>query len=271
MSNKNGILNEYTKGLWDNNPVFKQALGLCPALAVTVSALNGIAMALATTFVLTFSSLIVSLIRKIVPNQVRIATYILIISTFVTIVDLVMKAQFPDLSKALGPYIPLIVVNCLILGRQEAFSSKNTPGRAVTDALGMGSGFLIALTVLGGIREIFGTKTLLGVQVMPDIYEPWLVMILPAGAFLTLGLLFGISNIYLKRQEIKDREYVISNYLTQKSKYLKDKAEKEAALKEAEEKAKAEKEAKKKKRQEEKAKKEAEKKKNDDKKDSEDK
>ena len=125
MNSKFSLAQEFVKGLWENNPVFKQVLGMCPTLAVTVSAINGIAMALATTFVLVFSSFIVSLIRKLIPTQVRIATYILIIATFVTIVDLVMKAQFPDLSKALGPYIPLIIVNCLILGRQEAFSSKN--------------------------------------------------------------------------------------------------------------------------------------------------
>ena len=131
---------------------------MCPTLAVTVSAINGIAMALATTFVLVFSSFIVSLIRKLIPTQVRIAAYILIIATFVTIVDLVMKAQFPELSKALGPYIPLIVVNCLILGRQEAFSSKNSVFRSVIDALGMGAGFLIALFVLGGITRNFWFK-----------------------------------------------------------------------------------------------------------------
>lgn len=249
MAKQVSLATEYTKGLWDNNPVFKQVLGMCPALAVTVSAINGIAMALATTFVLTFSSVIISMLRKVIPHQVRIASYILIIATFVTIVDLVMKAQFPDLSKALGPYIPLIVVNCLILGRQEAFSSKNKPGRALLDALGMGSGFLIALFVLGGVREIFGTRTLLGFQVLPDMYEPWLIMILPAGAFLSLGLLMGLSNVYIMRKEEKDRQNIIDNYLTKKANALKEKAEKEAELKAEEERKKAEKEAKRKARE----------------------
>lgn len=210
------LTQEYLKGLWDQNPIFKQVLGMCPTLAVTVSAINGIAMALATTFVLVSASLIISSIRKLIPTQVRIAAYILIIATFVTIVDLVMKAQFPELSKALGPYIPLIVVNCLILGRQEAFSSKNSVGRSFLDALGMGTGFLIALFVLGGLREIFGSGTLLGYQVMPNFYEPWLVMILPAGAFLTLGLLFGVANTYLQKKEREEKNYLIQKYLDAK-------------------------------------------------------
>ena len=142
------LLREFTKGLWEINPTFKQILGMCPTLAVTVSAINGIAMALATTFVLVFSSLLISIVRKWIPNQVRIASYIVIIATFVTIVDLVMKAQFVELSKALGPFIPLIVVNCIILGRAEAFASKNNPLRSVLDALGNGVGFLISLFVL---------------------------------------------------------------------------------------------------------------------------
>ena len=217
MSNKLSLSKEFIKGLWENNPVFKQVLGMCPTLAVTVSAINGIAMALATTFVLVFSSLIVSLIRNLVPAQVRIASYILIIATFVTIVDLVMKAQFPELSKSLGPYIPLIVVNCIILGRQEAFSSKNTPFRSVIDALGMGSGFLLALFVLGSIRELLGTRTILGFQLMPDFYEPWLIMILPAGAFLTLGLLMGFSNVYAERKKRIKKELSIQEYLLAKA------------------------------------------------------
>lgn len=205
-------IKEYTKGLWDQNPVFKQVLGMCPTLAVTVSAMNGIAMALATTFVLVFSSFIISLIRKLIPSQVRIASYIVIIATFVTIVDLVMRAQFPDLSKALGPYIPLIVVNCVILGRQEAFAAKNTPLRSVLDALGMGTGFLIALASLGGIREIIGSRTLLGMQVLPDAFEPWLIMILPAGAFLTLGLMMGFLNSLVERRKRREEEAVLSQH-----------------------------------------------------------
>ncbi len=203
---------EFLKNLWDNNPIFKQVLGMCPTLAVTVSAINGIAMALATTFVLVFSSLLISLIRKLIPDQVRIAAFIVIIATFVTIVDLVMKAKFPELSKSLGAFIPLIVVNCIILGRAEAFASKNTPLRSIFDALGSGIGFLFVLFVLGSIREILGSGTILGFQVLPDAFEPWIVMILPAGAFLTLGLMMGFSNTYLERKKRLEREAVLQKF-----------------------------------------------------------
>jgi electron transport complex protein RnfE len=203
---------EFLKGVWDNNPVLKQLLGLCPTLAVTVSAINGLAMGLAATFVLVMASLLISIIRKIIPSQVRIASFIVIIATFVTIVDLVMKAKFPDLSKALGPFIPLIVVNCVILGRQEAFASKNNPGRALLDALGMGAGFTVALLVLGGIREIIGSRTFFGLQIMPDQFEPWLIMILPAGAFLTLGLILGAVNVYTDRKKRLEHESIIAHY-----------------------------------------------------------
>jgi Na+-translocating ferredoxin:NAD+ oxidoreductase subunit E len=191
---------EYIKGLWEINPVFRQLLGLCPTLAVTVTLVNGIAMALATTFVLVFSSVLISIVKKLIPPQVRIAAYIVVIASFVTVADLVMKARYPDISKALGPFIPLIVVNCLILGRVEAFASKNTPKRALLDALGAGSGFFIALSAMSAVREIIGSGTLLGYQVLPDAFEPWLIMILPAGAFLTLGLLIGFSNAFTERR-----------------------------------------------------------------------
>lgn len=217
MKNKVTIIKEYTKGIWQSNPVFKQILGMCPTLAVTVSAINGIAMALATTFVLVFSSFIISSVRKLIPTQVRIASYIVVIATFVTIVDLVMKAQFPELSKSLGPYIPLIVVNCIILGRQEAFSSKNTPLRSVVDALGMGSGFLIALFMLGSIRELLGSRTIFGFQLLPDFYEPWLVMILPAGAFLTLGLMLAFFNNLSLHKKKSDNDKLIAKYLKTKT------------------------------------------------------
>lgn len=212
MKKKVSLLQEYVKGLWDINPVFKQVLGMCPTLAVTVSAINGIAMALATTFVLVFSSLIISLVRKLIPNQVRIASFIVVIATFVTIVDLVMKAEFPSLSKALGPFIPLIVVNCLILGRQEAFASKNGPLRSILDALGSGTGFLIALFALGSIREILGSGTILGFQVMPAGFEEWLIMILPGGAFLTLGLMMGFANAYLEKRKKAEQESIVEKY-----------------------------------------------------------
>jgi len=209
---KDSLSYEYLKGLWENNPIFRQVLGMCPTLAVTVTVINGIAMALATTFVLVFSSLFISLVRKLIPNQVRIAAYIVIIASFVTITDLVMKAQFPLLSKALGPFIPLIVVNCIILGRAEAFASKNTPLKSVLDALGNGTGFLFALVAMSGIREIFGSGTFLGMQIMPAAFEPWTVMILPAGAFLTLGLLMGFSNSYQERKNRIQRDEQMKKY-----------------------------------------------------------
>ncbi len=212
MAKQVPLSKEYIKGLWEQNPVFKQILGTCPTLAVTVSAINGIAMALATTFVLIMASVLISIIRKLIPTQVRIAAYIVIIATFVTVVDLVMKAKFPELSKALGPFIPLIVVNCIILGRQEAFASKNTVFRSFLDALGMGSGFFIALITLGGIREIIGSRTFLGFQVLPTAFEPWLIMILPAGAFLTLGLLLGFSNVFADRKKRLQKESLIEQY-----------------------------------------------------------
>lgn len=192
---------EFMKGLWDQNPVLRALLGLCPVLAVTTSAENGLGMGMATTFVLLCASTIISLVRKLIPAQVRIASFIVVIATFVTIVDLTMKAKFPALSKSLGAFIPLIVVNCLILGRQEAFSSKNNPFRSIVDGLGMGLGFTATLVTLGGIRELLGNRTVFGFQVLPDMWEPWIVMILPAGAFLTLGLMLGAVNIITQRRE----------------------------------------------------------------------
>jgi electron transport complex protein RnfE len=230
MKKQISLLKEFTKGLWEINPTFKQILGMCPTLAVTVSAINGIAMALATTVVLFFSSLLISLIRKLIPNQVRIASYIVIIATFVTIVDLVMKAQFPELSKALGPFIPLIVVNCIILGRAEAFASKNNPIRSMLDALGNGAGFLISLFVLGSIRELIGSRTILGFQILPNGFEPWLIMILPAGAFLTLGLLMGFANLYIEKKKNLERESLIAQYQRVGREEITDEVLKEAGV-----------------------------------------
>ena len=187
-------MKEFLKGLWKEHPVLVQLLGMCPTLAVTTSALNGISMGLAVIFVLFFSSLVVSLIKKIVPNQVRIAVYTVIIATFVTIVDIFLKAQFPGISRALGPYIPLIIVNCIILGRCEAFASRHSVGKSLVDALGMGIGFTWAVFLLGSIRELLGMGTILGQQIMPDSYTQLIVMILPAGAFLVLGFMVAIMN-----------------------------------------------------------------------------
>lgn len=184
---------EYVKGLWQENPVFRQLLGMCPTLAVTGAVINGIAMGLATSFVLIFSSLVISSIKKLIPSQVRIACYVVIIATFVTMADRFLAAFFLPISKSLGPYVPLIVVNCIILGRQEAFSSKNSVGRSLIDALGMSSGFVLALLILSSIREILGSGTFLGHQVMGAWFNPWVIMMFPSGAFITLGILLAIA------------------------------------------------------------------------------
>ena len=177
------------RGVWRENPVLVQMLGLCPALAVTNSLANGLAMGLATFFVLLGSSVLVSSLRTLIPAEVRITAYILIIATFVTIVDLLLAAIVPDIHKALGAFIALIVVNCIILGRQEAFSSRNTVGRSALDAMGTGAGFMIALLLMSGFRELLGNGTLLGIHVMGTQFEPWIIMILPPGGFFTLGIL----------------------------------------------------------------------------------
>lgn len=180
--------------------MFRQLLGMCPTLAVTTNAINGLAMGLSVVFVLTFSSLVVSLIRKIVPHQVRIAVYTIIIATFVTLADICLKAYFPPISKALGAYVPLIVVNCVILGRAEAFASKHSVKVAVVDALGMGIGFTWALVLLGGVREILGSKTIFGFTVLGDYFTKWVIMGLPAGAFLVLGFLVALMNLIEERK-----------------------------------------------------------------------
>ncbi len=190
---------EFLKGLWEENPIFRQILGMCPTLAVTNAVINGLAMGLATSFVLVFSSFLISLIKKLIPSQVRIASYIVVIASFVTIADRVLAAYFWDISKALGPYVPLIVVNCNILGRAEAFASKNKVGRSVMDALGVSAGFILALLVLSSIREVLGSGTFLGYRVLGSWFEPWTIMVLPAGGFITLGILMAIS-IQLERK-----------------------------------------------------------------------
>lgn len=177
------------RGVWRENPVLVQLLGLCPALAVTNTVANGLAMGLATFFVLLGSSLLVSLLRSMIPPAVRISAYILIIATFVTLVDIILAAVVPDIHKALGAFIALIVVNCMILGRQEAFSSRNTVGRAALDAIGTGGGFIIAMVLLSGVREVLGNGSFLGLPLFGPRYEPWIVMILPPGGFFTLGVL----------------------------------------------------------------------------------
>lgn len=180
-------MDAFVNGLWKQNPVFVQVLGMCPVLAVTNSARNAVAMGLATLFVLVCSNTLVSLVRKLVRKQVRIATYILIIATFVTMVDYIIKAVSIDVYKALGPFIALIVVNCIILGRAEAFASKNTVGKAILDGLGMGVGFAIALFCLGSVREILGAGTLFGIPLFGPNFQPWVLFLLPSGGFFTLA------------------------------------------------------------------------------------
>jgi len=194
---------DFIRGLWKENPVFVQVLGMCPTLAVTTKALFGLSMGLATTFVVVSSSVVISVIRKCVPEQVRIPMFTVVIATFVTVADYMLKANFFEISKALGPYIPLIVVNCVILGRAEAFASKHNVMRSFLDALGMGVGFTCALVVLGAVREILGGGTLFGYRVMWEGFTSWIIMILPAGAFITLGLLVGAFNMADKRMKEK--------------------------------------------------------------------
>ncbi len=179
---------DLTRGIWRENPVLVQLLALCPTLAVTNSVANSLAMGLATSFVLLGSSVLVSTVRKLVPTEVRISTYILIIATFVTVADMVLQATVPNIHKELGAFVALIVVNCLILARQEAFAAKQPVGRATLDAIGYSIGFTIALVIMGAVRELLGNGTLLGWSVFGPSYEPWVIMILPPGGFLTLGL-----------------------------------------------------------------------------------
>jgi len=188
-------------GLWNGNPTFRLLIGLCPVLAVTTRAVNGIGMGLATTFVIVCSSVLISLLRKVIPDKVRIPAYIIVIATFVTIVDLVMNAYLPDLHQVLGLFIPLIVVNCIVLGRAEAFASKNGVFASMLDGIGMGLGFTWALTVIGAIRELLGSGTVFGLQVVADGATTIGVMSLPPGAFITLGILMGIMNMISARQK----------------------------------------------------------------------
>ena len=185
---------EFIKGLWRDNPVFVQVLGMCPVLAVSNTAENALAMGLATAFVLLMSNILVSSLRNFIPKQVRIASYILIIATFVTITDYAIQAISVELHKSLGAFISLIVVNCLILSRAEAFASKNNVGKSILDALGMGIGFTFGLLCLGAVREILGNGSFFGFALFPDTFQEWIVMILPAGGFFTLAIWLLLFN-----------------------------------------------------------------------------
>jgi electron transport complex protein RnfE len=197
---------EFMEGVWRQNPLFVMVLGLCPALAVTVSAVNALSMGLATTFVLTCSCLLVSLLRKLIPKEVRIATYIVIIATFVTVVDYVIQAVSLALYDALGAFIQLIVVNCIILGRAEAHASKHPPLAATVNALGMSAGFTLGLFALGSVREILGAGTLFGVSLFGPGFQPWVVMVLPPGGFFVLGLWLLAFAAIARRKEAKAKQ-----------------------------------------------------------------
>jgi electron transport complex protein RnfE len=198
------IASEFTKGLWDEIPPFRLVLGLCPTLAVTKSVENGIGMGIATTFVLVCSNILVSMLRKVIPSKVRIACFIIIIATFVTVVELVMQAYAYSLFQTLGIFIPLIVVNCIVLGRAEAFASKNGIVRSLADGLGIGIGFTLALAALGAVRELFGTGMLTiwggnSFHVFGASYQPFAFMISAPGAFVCLGLMLCIMNLLGKK------------------------------------------------------------------------
>ena len=198
-ANRPTDMNTFLRGLWEENPVFVMLLGMCPTLAVTNTVINCLAMGLAATFVLVCSSTLVSLLRDFIPKQVRIATFIVIIATFVTMTDYAIQAISVDLHKSLGAFISLIVVNCLILSRAEAFASKNTVGKSAMDALGMGLGFIMALASLGIVRELLGNGSFFGIAVFPEGFQAWIVMILPAGGFFTLAAWLLIFNVIKQR------------------------------------------------------------------------
>ncbi len=185
---------EFSKGLWRENPVLVLALGLCPTLAVTSSATNGLGMGLATMFVLLGSNTVISLVRKAIPKQVRIPCYIVVIATFVTVVGMVTEAYFPAIDQALGIFIPLIVVNCIVLGRAEAFAARNSIVRSVIDALGMGAGFTLTLMLLGGARELLGSGTLFEVHLAAPWENEFMLLKLAPGAFIMLGLFLAAMN-----------------------------------------------------------------------------
>jgi len=201
MSEKKSLGQVFYNGIIPENPTFRLVLGTCPTLAVTTSALNGLGMGAAATFVLVCSNVAVSLLRKFIPDQVRIPAFIVIICTFVTMVQLLMQAFVPSLYESLGLFIPLIVVNCIILARAEAFASKNPPLASAFDGLGMGVGFTLALTLMGAIRELIGNGSVFGMNILGAGYEPMLLIVLASGGFLTFGLLLGVFNLIVKKIE----------------------------------------------------------------------
>lgn len=196
-------LDTFLNGIWKENPTFVTVLGMCPLLAVSNSVVNALAMALATMFVLVMSNMAVSLVRNVIPGQVRLVAFIMIIATFVTVAENILQAISLDLHRALGAFVPLIVVNCIILGRAEAFASKNPVIPSILDGLGTSLGFLLAIFTMGAVREILGSGSFLGFPVFGDNFEPWVVMILPSGGFFVLGvLMLGVNrlNAWLKAE-----------------------------------------------------------------------
>jgi len=197
------MLKEFTKGIIKENPLFVQLLGVCPALATTGSLTNALGMGAAFTMVLVGSNLVISAIKSFVPEQVRIPSYIVVIASLVTVIEMIMEAFVPAIYAALGIFIPLIVVNCIILGRAEAFASKHGLWSSLQDALGMGVGFSIALAIIATFRELLGTGKLLGIPVFGSGYQPILILILPAGAFITMGFVFAAVNYLRQRNEVR--------------------------------------------------------------------
>ena len=190
-------------GIIKENPTFRLVLGMCPTLALTTSAINGVGMGLAVVFVLAFSNLFISLLRNYISDKIRIPAFVVIIAAFVTIVEMLMHAFVPEIYDAMGLYLPLIVVNCIILARAEAFAFKNPPLQSFADGIGMGLGFTLSLTLLGCIREFIGAGSIFGIPLLPAAYEPAIIMILPPGAFFTLGLLLGLFNKISERKKKK--------------------------------------------------------------------
>ena len=202
-TNKPSMRGVFVNGLLNENPTFRLVLGTCPTLAVTTSAINGIGMGLAATFVLICSNVVISLVRKLIPDKARIPSFIVIIATFVTIVQLMMQAFLPSLYEALGIFIPLIVVNCIILARAEAFASKNSPLYSAVDGLGMGLGFTCSITLIGIVRELIGNGSVFGISLLGVSYEPMLLFVLAPGGFITYGLLLGIINAITAKRAAK--------------------------------------------------------------------
>lgn len=201
MGENKTLRSVFMNGILSENPTFRLLLGMCPTLAISTAVTQGIGMGMASTFVLVFSNLVISLLRNVIPEKVRIPSFVVVIATFVTIVDLLLKAFIPSLSQSLGVYIPLIVVNCIIFARAESFAFKNPPLMAIADGLGMGMGFTLAITLLSAVREVLGSGTFLGAQVMPAAYHPMAIVIRPPGGFLMLGILLLVVNAAVKAFE----------------------------------------------------------------------